>query len=110
MREARIILPINGKPGNEAARKSTLARLVSAFGGATVTQGRGIWADNSGNLHDEPGEVVDVACEDNAISRATLTALARTFGQMAHELAVYLRLPSGEVLILDTAAADQVAA
>jgi hypothetical protein len=106
MREARIILPKTDNRGlSLAAIHSRLALdLVDTFGGATAADTHGLWRNGLGVLHVEDGTAYDVAVDDNPENVAKLRDIATAYGKAADQEAVYLRLPSGDVEIIETAA------
>lgn len=105
MREARIILPLYDNDGIDLqdVHKSLKTRLCAEFGGYTATPSMGGWIDNSGKLYEEPGIAYDVAVPDDSIAIIeTLRDIAGLTGRKANQKAMYLRLPTGKVEILDT--------
>ena len=63
----------------------------------------GGWLDNSGKLYEEPGIAYDVAVPDSSIAIIdTLRDIAAIAGRKAMQKAMYVRLPTGKVEILDT--------
>lgn len=105
MREALIILPIQGNDGTDlSAAHAALAKdICRTFGGATISEARGMWIDPTGRLFDEPVRQYAVACEDNAASVAALRGMADGIGRVARQQSMYLRLPSGDVEIREIA-------
>jgi len=105
MREARIILPLYDNDGVDlqAVHRSLKTRLCAEFGGYTATPSMGGWIDNTGKLYEEPGIAYDVAVpEANIGTIETLRDIAAIAGRKAMQKAMYLRLPTGKVEILDT--------
>lgn len=102
-RKARILFPKADNDGQPIDVTPFLRWICGAFGGATVTEGRGIWADAQGHVYDEPGYVVDVAMDDTAANEGIMRSIAKEFAFRHAQLAMYLRSASGVVYILDTA-------
>lgn len=109
-REARIIFPKADNDGQPIDTAPYLRWICKAFGGATVAEARGIWADDNGVVYDEPGYVVDVAMEDTAANEATMRSIAWAFARNYRQLAMYLRGANGVVHIINTAGAVAEAA
>ncbi len=101
MREARLIL--TAPTPNQACfiAEWLEERLCTKFGGYTMTHGTGGWAAGPAHCY-EPIRVYDVALDERDDEAANeLIALAREMGRRAEQRCVYLRLPSGEVTMLD---------
>lgn len=110
MREARLILPNRDNDGNTLAQCHAYLKgaLIGAFGGYTATPSQGGWKGPDGRIYEEAGTAYDVAVADGCESY--LRELAGNIGRMARQEAVYLRQPNGVVEIVDTSAADRLAA
>ena len=105
MREARIILPLYDNAGIDLqdVHRHLKTRLCAEFGGYTATPSMGGWIDNNGKLYEEPGIAYDVAVPEADITVIeTLRDIAALAGRRACQKAMYLRLPTGKVEILDT--------
>lgn len=91
MREAKIILPHADNEGREltSVHNALMRDLCLAFGGATITDGRGAWVDG-GKTYDELVRVFHVAAEATARNMSDLRRLARFHAVKAKQLAVYL--------------------
>lgn len=98
MREAMLICPC----GNEEARDYAIDWATRAFGGVTVDAARGWWRDGEGQTLNENVQRLHIACDGDAHSAFTLRAMARQFGYEAQQDCVYLRLPSGDVELIET--------
>ena len=112
LREARIILPNADNDGLPLTMAHAgLARtLCATFGGLTAVPVRGMWVGPNGKLYDEPGTAYDVAADDTPANRAALIQIARDVGQRCQQEAMYVRFPSGDVTILNTAPSELAAA
>lgn len=110
MREARLILPNADNDGQPLsfAHDWLKGELIGAFGGYTATPSQGGWRSPNGTIYEEPGTAYDIACDDGC--DAYLRGLAQRIGRLARQQAVYLRQPNGVVEIVDTSAADRLAA
>lgn len=102
MREGLIILPQADNSGNslETLGNDLAASIGRAFGGCTVTEGRGIWVD-IGEVYDEPVWQFTVAYSPSAENDRQLRRLAENYGLAAKQLTVYVRFASGTVEIID---------
>lgn len=105
MRESMIIVPKTGNNGENLAAviSATADALTCRFGGCTIRDATGCWRDKAGKLYMEPVAECVAACEANAESNAVLRELAQRVGHDAKQLAIYVRYPSGDVDIIDTA-------
>lgn len=106
MKEARIILPTvaNGNVRSSANVHQLLAvDLAYRFGGYTAIKGSGGWLDReAGMLVTEEVTIYDVAvASHDARAAADLSDLALRAGRQLDQKAVYVRLPNGEVRIID---------
>jgi len=111
MREARIILPLadnDGKPV-DTAHEYLKGRLCRLFGGFTATPVMGGWMDDSGRLYEDRSIAYDVAMEDTYENARKVGSIAEIAGQMAKQLAMYVRLPNGNVQILNIEPAAEAA-
>lgn len=101
MRIAQINLPVFDNNGvNLDATHVALANdLIALFGGFTVWQGRGAWADN-GKLYYEDVKVYQVAYEPDHIIRETIRAVAKRIGRQAGQLAMFIVM-DGESEIIE---------
>lgn len=104
MREAMIILPQhdNARHSLQHVRHYAEKALAAAFGGFTVTNGKGGWINSRGELLSEPVWQFTVACEPTPQDDAKLTSIARYMGTEGKQDAVYVRYASGDVQILET--------
>ena len=107
MREALIICPRHDNEGNtlEGLRAMAVAALVTAFGGCTVQEAFGHWADATGRVVSEPVWQLVTACVHSDDTADTLRSVAEMIGKLGRQWAVYVRLADGSVEIIDTAAA-----
>lgn len=74
--------------------------ITRAFGGCTITTGRGERrsdTDGRSRIINEPILIVDIAMEDTQKNIAMLTRIADVFRVQFNEICVYVRLPRGEV-------------
>lgn len=103
MREARLILPVQGNDGQELLPFHLLLRrmLVRTWGGYNSSHVTGGWVDHAGTLYEDEGIAYDVAMEPHEGNNQILRSLAVDFGSRMGQLGVYLRYPSGDVEILD---------
>jgi hypothetical protein len=107
LREGRFILPVrkdNGKgPYVEpAVFDAALKSVVSEFGGATVHRDViGSWMTPEGELIQEPVIAFDVAYEPSMDNDYRFQAIAIRAANQAAQRTVYVRFPSGEVIIPD---------
>lgn len=103
----------------EAANATALSRLSQAFGGYTMTSGKGGWIAPDGTLHNDDVLVVDVAVPmflsvsqaggivthetERAGMHATsvLFEIAREYCRDAGQQCVYVRGPHGDVALID---------
>ena len=109
MREARIILPIVSLEREHTTVHKGLRRLLcQSFGGCTVTQGSGAWVDGEGNTITETVTIYDVAVEPTTLNGARVIQLAHNAASDLNQEAVYVRLPTGNVLILPVGSLDTV--
>lgn len=124
--ECRIILI--DEPGVDDATKAetirranqtALAALAKAFGGYTITAGRCGWLAPDGTLHTDQVRVVDVAVPmflptsqaggvvTHETERAGMYAagilfgIARDYARAADQQCVYVRIPNGDVHLID---------
>lgn len=98
MREARIILPHRDNDGLDVsgAHQDLKLALIRQFGGYTTFNVWGGWRHpTTGAIVEDESAAYDVAVPDNAVDG--LRRLAFQAGKTAHQDAVYLRLPTGEV-------------
>lgn len=123
--EARLILPLPAETATPAEIRAHVhvceeieARLCEAFGGFTATVGRGAWRDDAGRIVADAVTVYDIACPafapafdvsgivSHETERAwlgamsTLRAIATDACHALCQSCVYLRCPSGEVLLI----------
>lgn len=105
MFEARIILPQNDNQGREisAVNKLLASRIVSEFGGVTVTLGHGMWKDPKGRVVAEAVVVYDIAVVPGAATEYALEQIAAEACINAGQECVYLRYPDGEVVFVEAA-------
>ncbi len=98
MREARLILPENNNAGTpfKAVHEALQDRLCEAFGGFTLSYGRGGWKNDAGLLFREPVIIYDIAMETS--ESQTLRLIARGLLNDTDQEAIYMRLPTGEVV------------
>lgn len=123
--ECRIIL-IDPGAGDTAqaetirrANETALSRLARAFGGYALANGTGGWIAPGSTLHQDMILIVDVAVPmflpvsqaggivthetERAGMYATgiLLGIARDYARAAEQQCVYVRLPSGDVALID---------
>lgn len=112
MREAMIILPQfdNDKQPLKSVRAHLARALMHAFGGCTITTAHGSWLDDKGHPVIEPVWQLVSACDDTKANVQSIRALAIDAGHKAKQAAMYIRLPSGDVEIIDTSAKAALAA
>lgn len=109
MREAMIIVPKFDNNGRDLSDvlESVFFSLSAEFGGCTVTDGYGCWVrPQTGELVREPVWQVTAACHpvSNGDAATYLENLADFVGEAGQQDAVYIRYPSGKVVIRDTKA------
>lgn len=107
MREALIILPQfanDGRTPLKHVRAVISKRLMKAFGGCTIRTAHGSWLDGNGHPVVEPVWEIVCACDDTPANAAAIRATAVDAGKLAGQQAMYCRLPSGDVEIIDTTA------
>jgi hypothetical protein len=111
-KEARIILPM---AADAEAVTAVETRLVAAFGGFTSYTGTGAWRASDGHPVVEAVRVYDVAVpafmagyETHAWhgASAELREIARDAARAMAQACVYLRLPDGEVHLVNPTGAD----
>lgn len=102
MREARIILPVNGNDGLsvEGAHKYLKMSLASEFGGFSAIKADGGWVDNDGALQEEPVVIYDVAAPSGVLEDKLLHDIARVAGREAGQICVYVKDFSGNVELI----------
>lgn len=114
MREALIILPQfanDHKTSLKPVRAKLSKALMHAFGGCTIRTAHGSWLDAKGHPVVEPVWEIVAACDDTPANAQSIRALAIEAGHEGAQEAIYCRLPSGDVEIIDTAPkADRIAA
>lgn len=112
MREARIILPLRDNAGHGVplAHDELQMHLCEQFGGYTAQNVRGAWLSPHNAVMQDASVAYDVACEPTPANDAALATLAVAAGRAAHQQAVYLRLPSGEVRVISCEDCAQAAA
>jgi hypothetical protein len=104
MHESLIIVPQCDNDGKSLAalRDSIASQMCDSFGGVTETDSRGLWKDHDGKLFSEPVTELVSAADDTQANRAALESLARQVLSDGRQKAVYLRLPNGDVEILES--------
>lgn len=62
MREARLIVALRTNDGGpmDFLHRHLRHEIAGAYGGLTITSGRGVWVDAYGKLFDEPCVIYDV--------------------------------------------------
>jgi hypothetical protein len=102
MKEAKVILPHTDNDGRSLFDlHGELARTIcQLFGGCTIADGRGCWL-NGDKLFDETVAIFHVAAEDNETNNRALRHVARTYGALAKQLAVYVVDFSGNAAVID---------
>lgn len=78
----------------------TLVSISKAFGGFTVTEGRGGWVNEEGKLFDESILRVTVAADNTPENSGKLKQIALNYKQEANQEAVYLRAMDNTVLFV----------
>jgi hypothetical protein len=98
--EAKIILPMRDNDGAplEVIHEMLAKALCLGFGRCTITKGEGLWLDG-GKFYQEEVAVFHVAGQ--ALASDRLADIARRFGSMAKQLAVYYVDFKGKVHIDD---------
>lgn len=112
MREARVILPMYDNDGHSLEHVHTYLKqqLCLAFGGYTAIKSFGGWMDRkTGKLYEEEGTAYDIACDDTQVTKDVLLGLAQILINLASQEAIYLRLPNGDVQIVEPELARGVA-
>lgn len=113
MREATLILPIADNSGKPLAKvHDRLSQvLCDTFGGFTAAPVRGAWKDTeSGKVYSDESTEYRIAADWNPVERQTLEDIAREFGDLAGQLAVFVKHGNGAVSILPSASAAQIRA
>lgn len=102
LREAAIHLPILDNDGEslDHVHKWLASTLVARFNGATVVEGNGLWM-HRGHLYEEPVKRYLVAFSNSDANRDLLRSIARAAGRRAKQLAMYVKMPYGDVEIID---------
>jgi len=95
MKEARLIVPRHHQWQTVVEK-----RLTEAFGGFTLIFAHGGWKDKTGAFITEPVAVYDVAMDVTRDNRNKLMQIARETMVALNQEAVYVRLPSGDVLLV----------
>jgi hypothetical protein len=114
MREASFILPALTAYGRETTTEdyyafaqaiaSARSECLEAFGGLTVTQGRGYWRNEAtGRDVEEPVEIYTVAADGTYDDDHALHRIAYTAAQRMKQVAVYVRDFDGHVRIWSVA-------
>ena len=103
----------------ETANETALAALAKAFGGYTITAGRGGWLAPDGTLHADHVLIADVAAPTflpvshaggvvtheaeraGMYAAGVLIGVARDYARAADQQCVYVRLPGGDVHLID---------
>jgi hypothetical protein len=103
MREARIILPIadNDNESLATVHRELKRQLCTRFGGCTALDVHGAWISDDGTLYDEPGVAYDVAMAPTEENGRAVLNIAKSIGQLANQIAMYVRLASGDVHIVN---------
>lgn len=78
----------------------TLVSIAKAFGGFTVTEGRGGWVNEEGKLFDEAILRVTIAADNTPENSGKLKQIALNYKQEANQEAVYIRAMDGAVLFV----------
>lgn len=101
-RECRLIMPCAAHVEDHLAMHVAMqSRLITEFGGYTLTHGRGGWRDDAtGETVEEKINIYDVAI-DGPGELATLSAIGASFGGALEQKSIYLRTPEGEVVFID---------
>ena len=106
MREGLLMIPQADNAGHslKSLRDKTALKLTQSFGGVTIREAQGLWADKSGALYGGPIWEIATAYEPSPDNDATLCNLADLVGREGNQLAVYVRYASGNVEVRDTSA------
>lgn len=113
MREGMVIVPQQTNDGRPLAhlQRHVIGRMVEAFGGATVREAQGAWRDAmSGTLYVEPVWEIVSAYEPEDSADEILRDIGLDVAAKGEQLAVYIRLASGEVEFLEGAPVAQAIA
>jgi hypothetical protein len=104
MQEALLIVPNADNDGASLAalRDSIASQMCDAFGGVTENDAQGLWKDDSGKVYSEPVTRLVSAADDTQANVAELESLARQVLHDGKQKAVYLRLPNGQVEIIES--------
>jgi hypothetical protein len=104
LREARIIIPLKTNDGVSLGDEIRWLgkRLTMKFGGYTqFTLAKGGWEGDNGKWIEELVQVFDVAVPDTEASCKYLTMLCKWLRRTCYQESIYLRLPTGEVLLVE---------
>ena len=97
MREAVVILP-----DHEAANLHLELTLLAEFGGFTTTRGCGQWKDpTDGKVYEDGVAVYTIAMDPTDDNAQRLGVIAKAAGELANQICVYVRHPSGDVVFID---------
>lgn len=111
MREGLINVPKFDNDGNSLDHVVTDAveSLATLFGGVTVVEAMGSWF-HEGKLYREPIMQIMTAYTPSKENDKLLRTVAATIGVKAKQIAMYVRLASGEVEIIGIQAKSKRAA
>lgn len=103
MREALFICPTKDNDGADLTgiRDEAISQLCSCFGGCSVRPAYGTWCGPDGKVYQEDVWELVAAYEPTDSNDSILRGIATRTGVKGKQLAVYVRLGSGEVEILD---------
>jgi len=77
-----------------------ITRIIRTFGGVTITNGYGKWADAQGDIISDDIRIVDIAMESNWENDTKLYDIASRYQQEAIQESVYVRYANGTVQLV----------
>ena len=101
--EALIIVPKKNNSGASIrkVRDTAIEAIIAAFGGCTVTEGRGYWKDDTGKLYAEPVWKLTTACEPgNENHEDAIQLVGYSVLTLGDQKSVYIRQADGRVQFL----------
>lgn len=103
LKEAKIIFPLKDNDGNslDTLNDDLITEIIHEFGGISVSNSLGYWLDCNGDLFKDYVNELVFACDDNATVDEKINNLAIKYGQLAKQLAIYVKYPSQDVDIID---------
>ena len=106
MRLSTIILPLCDNSGNALpdVHAALQGSLCDIFKGFTATPCKGGWIDpETGARYFDDSLSYAIACEDSAEVRSKVESIARLYGHLADQLAVFVTHCNGEVVFVNSA-------